>query len=134
MAKRQSKNKPQAINQTITQSVSIGDSWDSAAFSKLLSEQAKANDTAIKSLESAMASAGANQQQLQEQIAQSSMMKDIREVLLKELQDRKIHEETEKLLKIQERKAQQLQNHLKKEIELKQQAAQESDKLNKLRI
>jgi hypothetical protein len=36
MAKRQSKNKPQAINQTITQSVSIGDSWDSAAFSKML--------------------------------------------------------------------------------------------------
>jgi hypothetical protein len=134
MAKRQSKNKPQAINQTITQSVSIGDSWDSAAFSKLLSEQAKANDTAIKSLESAMASAGANQQQLQEQIAQSSMMKDIREVLLKELQDRKIHEETEKLLKIQERKAQQLQNHLKKEIELKQKASEEAGKLNALRI
>jgi hypothetical protein len=134
MAKRQSKNKPAAINQTITQSVSIGDSWDSAAFSKLLAEQAKANDTAIKSLESAMSSAGANQQQLQEQIAQSSMMKDIREVLLKELQDRKIHEETEKLLKIQERKAQQLQNHLKKEIELKQQAVQESDRLNKIRI
>lgn len=134
MAKRQSRNKPAQINQSITQSVSIGDSWDSAAFSKLLSEQAKANDTAIKSLESAMASAGANQQQLQEQIAQSSMMKDIREVLLKELQDRKIHEETEKLLKIQERKAQQLQNHLKKEIEIKQKASEESDKLNKLRI
>jgi hypothetical protein len=134
MAKRQSKNKPQAINQTITQSVSIGDSWDSAAFSKLLAEQAKANDTAIKSLESAMSSAGANQQQLQEQIAQSSMMKDIREVLLKELQDRKIHEETEKLLKIQERKAQQLQNHLKKEIELKQKASEEAGKLNALRI
>ena len=134
MAKRQSKNKPAEINQTITQSVSIGDTWDTAAFSKLLAEQSKANDTAIKSLESSMASAGANQQQLQEQIAQSSMMKDIRDVLLKELQDRKIHEETEKLLKIQERKAQQLQNHLKKEIELKQQAAQESDKLNKLRI
>jgi hypothetical protein len=134
MAKRQSKNKPAAINQTITQSVSIGDSWDSAAFSKLLAEQAKANDTAIKSLESAMSSAGANQQQLQEQIAQSSMMKDIREVLLKELQDRKIHEETEKLLKIQERKAQQLQNHLKKEIELKQKASEEAGKLNALRI
>jgi len=134
MAKRHSKNKPAEINQTITQSVSIGDTWDTAAFSKLLAEQSKANDTAIKSLESSMASAGANQQQLQEQIAQSSMMKDIRDVLLKELQDRKIHEETEKLLKIQERKAQQLQNHLKKEIELKQQAAQESDKLNKLRI
>jgi len=134
MAKRQSKNKPAEINQTITQSVSIGDTWDTAAFSKLLAEQSKANDTAIKALESSMASAGANQQQLQEQIAQSSMMKDIREVLLKELQDRKIHEETEKLLKIQERKAQQLQNHLKKEIELKQQAVQESDKLNKIRI
>jgi hypothetical protein len=134
MAKRQSRNKPAQINQSITQSVSIGDSWDSAAFSKLLSEQAKANETAIKSLESAMSSAGANQQQLQEQIAQSSMMKDIRDVLLKELQDRKIHEETEKLLKIQERKAQQLQNHLKKEIEIKQKASEESDKLNKLRI
>lgn len=134
MAKRQSKNKPAQINQSITQSVSIGDTWDTAAFSKLLAEQAKANDTAIKSLESAMSSAGANQQQLQEQIAQSSMMKDIRDVLLKELQDRKIHEETEKLLKIQERKAQQLQNHLKKEIELKQKASEEAANLNKLRI
>ena len=134
MAKRQSTNKPAAINQSITQSVSIGDTWDTAAFSKLLAEQAKSNETAIKSLESSMASAGANQQQLQEQIAQSSMMKDIRDVLLKELQDRKIHEETEKLLKIQERKAQQLQNHLKKEIELKEKASQEADKLNKLRI
>ena len=36
MAKRQSKNKPAEINQTITQSVSIGDTWDTAAFSKLL--------------------------------------------------------------------------------------------------
>lgn len=134
MAKRQSRNKPAQINQSITQSVSIGDTWDTAAFSKLLAEQAKANDTAIKSLESAMSSAGANQQQLQEQIAQSSMMKDIRDVLLKELQDRKIHEETEKLLKIQERKAQQLQNHLKKEIELKQKASEEAANLNKLRI
>lgn len=121
------------MNQTITQSVSIGDSWDSAAFSKLLAEQAKANDTAIKSLESSMARAGANQQQLQEQIAQSGMMKDIRDVLLKELQDRKIHEETEKLLKIQERKAQQIQNHLKREIELKKEVAEESARLNKLR-
>lgn len=134
MPKRQSKNKPPQINQSITQSVSIGDTWDSRAFSKLLEEQAKANETAIKSLESAMSSAGANQQQLQEQIAQSSMMKDIRDVLLKELQDRKIHEETEKLLKIQERKAQQLQNHLKKEIELKQKASEEAANLNKLRI
>lgn len=133
MAKRQSKNTATPITQSITQSVSIGDTWDTAAFSKLLAEQAKSNETAIKSLESSMASAGANQQQLQEQIAQSSMMKDIRDVLLKELQDRKIHEETEKLLKIQERKAQQLQNHLKKEIELKEKASQEADKLNKLR-
>jgi hypothetical protein len=134
MAKRQSKNagnQPVILNQTISQSVNA---WDSTAFSKLLSEQAKANDTAIKSLESAMASAGANQQQLQEQIAQSSMMKDIREVLLQELNDKKIHAETEKLQKIQERKAQQLQNHLKREIELKQKASQEAANLNKLRI
>jgi hypothetical protein len=134
MAKRQSKNagnQPVILNQTISQSVNA---WDSTAFSKLLSEQAKANDTAIKSLESAMASAGANQQQLQEQIAQSSMMKDIRDVLLQELNDKKIHAETEKLQKIQERKAQQLQNHLKREIELKQKAGQEAAELNKLRI
>jgi uncharacterized glyoxalase superfamily metalloenzyme YdcJ len=107
MAKRQSKNKAPQINQTITQSVSIGKTWDTSAFSKLLEEQAKSNETAIKQLESSMSAAGANQQQLAEQISQSGMMKDIRDVLLKELQDRKIHEETEKLQKIQERKAQQ---------------------------
>jgi hypothetical protein len=133
MAKRQSKNKAPQINQTITQSVSIGKTWDTAAFSKLLEEQAKSNETAIKQLESSMSAAGANQQQLAEQIAQSGMMKDIRNVLLQELQDRKIHEETEKLQKIQERKAQQLQNHLKREIELKQKAVIESDRLNKIR-
>ena len=51
MAKRQSKNagkdQPVILNQTISQSVNA---WDSAAFSKLLSEQAKANETAIKSI------------------------------------------------------------------------------------
>jgi hypothetical protein len=133
MPKRQSKNKAPQINQTITQSVSIGKTWDTAAFSKLLEEQAKSNETAIKQLESSMSAAGANQQQLAEQIAQSGMMKDIRNVLLQELQDRKIHEETEKLQKIQERKAQQLQNHLKREIELKQKAVIEADRLNKIR-
>lgn len=134
MAKRQSKNKPAPqINQTITQSVSIGQTWDSTAFAKLLQEQAKSNETAIKQLESSMAVSGANQLQLAEQVAQSGMMKDIRDVLLRELQDRKIHEETEKLQKIQERKAQQLQNHLKREIELKQKAVQEAERLNKVR-
>jgi hypothetical protein len=133
MPKRQSKNQPAPpiVNVSTTTNVNA---WDSAAFSKLLSEQAKANETAIKSLESSMASAGANQQQLQEQIAQSSMMKDIRDVLLQELNDKKIHAETEKLQKIQELKAQELQNQLKQEIELKQKASEESERLNKLRI
>jgi hypothetical protein len=49
MAKRPSKNKPsmnvQAVNQSITQSVTIGDSWDSAAFSKLLQTQAESLST-----------------------------------------------------------------------------------------
>jgi len=133
MAKRQSKSKPPVVNQTITQSVSIGQTWDSTAFAKLLDEQAQANETAIKALESTMAVAGANQQQLAEQISQSTMMKDIRDVLMQQLNDKKITEETEKLKKIEERKAQQLQNHINRQIELTKQNAEATEKLNRVR-
>jgi hypothetical protein len=103
MAKRQSRNsgkdQPVILNQTISQSVNA---WDSTAFSKLLSEQAKANETAIKSLESSMASAGANQQQLAEQIAQSAMMKDIKEALIAQLQDKQFNEAKVEAIKLKE--------------------------------
>ena len=103
MAKRQSKNsgkdQPVILNQTISQSVNA---WDSTAFSKLLSEQAKANETAIKSLESSMASAGANQQQLAEQIAQSAMMKDIKEALIAQLQDKQFNEAKIEAIKLKD--------------------------------
>jgi len=134
MAKRQSKNagNQQAVilNQTISQSVTA---WDSTAFAKLLEEQAQANQTAVKALESSMAVAGANQEQLAEQISQSSMMKDIRDVLMQQLNDKKIHEETEKLKKIEERKAQRLQSHIKKQTELTQQNAEATARLNRVR-
>jgi hypothetical protein len=76
--------------------------WDSTAFSKLLSEQAKANETAIKSLESSMAQAGANQQQLAEQISQSAMMKDIKEALIAQLQDKQFNEAKQEAIKLKE--------------------------------
>lgn len=122
MAKRQSKNKPQAINQTITQSVSIGDTWDSRAFSKLLSEQAKANETAIKSLESSMAQAGANQQQLAEQIAQSAMMKDIKEALIAQLQDKQFNEAKLEAIKLKDQeklKIKESNDALKENLQLR---------------
>jgi hypothetical protein len=103
MAKRQSRNsgkdQPVILNQTISQSVNA---WDSTAFSKLLSEQAKANETAIKSLESSMASAGSNQQQLAEQIAQSAMMKDIKEALIAQLQDKQFNEAKVEAIKLKD--------------------------------
>jgi hypothetical protein len=91
MAKRQSKNRPepkQPIN--VSQTVNIGQTWDSAAFAKLLQEQAKSNETAIKNLETAMASAGANQQQLAEQIEQSALMKDVRDLIFIQLEDNRL--------------------------------------------
>ena len=102
MAKKNRGPRPPVVNQTITQSVSIGQTWDSAAFTKLLSEQAKANDTAIKALESSMAQAGANQQQLAEQIAQSAMMKDIKEALIAQLQDKQFTEAKQQAIKLKE--------------------------------
>ena len=132
MAKRQSKNQPATpvVNVSTTTNVNA---WDSTAFAKLLDEQARANETAIKALESTMAVAGANQQQLAEQISQSTMMKDIRDVLMQQLNDKKITEETEKLKKIEERKAQQLQNHINRQIELTKQNAEATEKLNRVR-
>ena len=100
MPKRQSKNKTPPLN--ITQSVNIGDTWDSAAFAKLLKEQAKSNETAIKQLETAMGAASANQQQLAEQIAQTSMMKDIKEALIAQLQDRKFEQLKQEQIKLKE--------------------------------
>ena len=126
MAKRQSRNKPAQINQTITQSVSIGQTWDSAAFSKLLSEQAKANETAIKSLESSMASAGANQQQLAEQIAQSAMMKDIKEALIAQLQDKQFNEAKVQAIKLKEQeklKIKESNDALKENLHLRKEEA-----------
>lgn len=99
---RAARNAPKLMSQTITQSVSIGDQWDSAAFAKLLQEQAKSNETAIKQLEVAMGSASANQQQLAEQIAQSTMMKDIKDVLIAQLQDKKFSEAKERAIKLKE--------------------------------
>jgi len=101
MAKRNSKNqpKPPVVNVSTTTNVNA---WDSAAFSKLLSEQAKANETAIKQLESSMAQAGANQQQLAEQIAQSAMMKDIKEALIAQLQDKQFTEAKQEAIKLKE--------------------------------
>ena len=132
MAKRQSKSKPPVVNVSQTVSTTVN-AWDSTAFAKLLDEQAQANETAIKALESTMAVAGANQQQLAEQISQSTMMKDIRDVLMQQLNDKKITEETEKLKKIEERKAQQLQNHVNRQIELTKQNAEATEKLNRVR-
>jgi hypothetical protein len=101
MAKRQSKNKPAEVIKSVNvnQTVNVGDTWDSVAFAKLLQEQSKANETAIKNLETAMASAGANQQQLQQQIAQSAMMKDIKDILLAELQDKQFKRLKEEAVK-----------------------------------
>jgi len=122
MAKRQSKNADKQaviLNQTITQSVTA---WDSMAFSKLLSEQAKANETAIKSLESSMASAGANQQQLAEQIAQSAMMKDIKEALIAQLQDKQFNEAKVEAIKLKEQekiKIKESNDALKESLQLR---------------
>jgi len=127
MAKRQSKNagkdQPVILNQTISQSVNA---WDSTAFSKLLSEQAKANETAIKSLESSMASAGANQQQLAEQIEQSAMMKDIKEALIAQLQDKQFTEAKQEAIKLKEeekRKIKEANDALKENLQLRKEEA-----------
>jgi hypothetical protein len=123
MAKRQSKNRPepkQPIN--VSQTVNIGQTWDSAAFAKLLQEQAKSNETAIKQLETAMGSASANQQQLAEQIAQSSMMKDIKEILIAELQDKKFQQLKEEALKKKQEEAEAIKkanDQLKENIQLR---------------
>ena len=126
MAKRQSKNagnQPVILNQTISQSVNA---WDSTAFSKLLSEQAKANETAIKSLESSMVSAGANQQQLAEQIAQSAMMKDIKEALIAQLQDKKFNEAKVEAIKLKDQeklKIKEANDALKENLQLRKEEA-----------
>ena len=127
MARRQSRNagkdKPVILNQTISQSVNA---WDSTAFSKLLSEQAKANETAIKSLESSMVSAGANQQQLAEQIAQSAMMKDIKEALIAQLQDKKFNEAKVEAIKLKDQeklKIKEANDALKENIQLRNEEA-----------
>jgi hypothetical protein len=127
MARRQSRNagkdKPVILNQTISQSVNA---WDSTAFSKLLSEQAKANETAIKSLESSMVSAGANQQQLAEQIAQSAMMKDIKEALIAQLQDKKFNEAKVEAIKLKDQeklKIKEANDALKENLQLRKEEA-----------
>ena len=125
MAKRNSKNQPAApvVNVSTTTNVNA---WDSAAFSKLLSEQAKANETAIKSLESSMAQAGANQQQLAEQIAQSAMMKDIKEALIAQLQDKQFNEAKLEAIKLKDQEKQKIKeanDALKENLQLRKEEA-----------
>jgi len=119
MAKRNSKNQPPVVNVSTTTNVNA---WDSAAFSKLLSEQAKANETAIKQLESSMAQAGANQQQLAEQIAQSAMMKDIKEALIAQLQDKQFNEAKLEAIKLKDQeklKIKEANDALKENLQLR---------------
>jgi hypothetical protein len=125
MAKRNSKNqpKPPVVNVSTTTNVNA---WDSAAFSKLLSEQAKANETAIKSLESSMIQAGANQQQLAEQIAQSAMMKDIKEALIAQLQDKKFTEAKLEAIKLKDQeklRIKETNDAIKENIQLRKEEA-----------
>lgn len=123
---RAARNAPKLMSQTITQSVSIGDQWDSAAFAKLLQEQAKSNETAIKQLETAMGSAAANQQQLSEQIAQSTMMKDIRGILLDQLKDREFERLRQDQLKFREQEKQRIKEaneEFKKQLHLRAEEA-----------
>jgi hypothetical protein len=125
MAKRNSKNqpKPPVVNVSTTTNVNA---WDSAAFSKLLSEQAKANETAIKQLESSMAQAGANQQQLAEQIAQSAMMKDIKEALIAQLQDKQFNEAKLEAIKLKDQekaKIKEANDALKENLQLRKEEA-----------
>jgi len=123
MAKRNSKNQPPVVNVSTTTNVNA---WDSAAFSKLLSEQAKANETAIKQLESSMAQAGANQQQLAEQIAQSAMMKDIKEALIAQLQDKQFTEAKLEAIKLKDQEKQKIKeanDALKENLQLRKEEA-----------
>jgi hypothetical protein len=121
MAKKNRGPRPPVVN--VSQSVSTTvNAWDSTAFSKLLSEQAKANETAIKSLESSMAQAGANQQQLAEQIAQSAMMKDIKEALIAQLQDKQFTEAKQQAIKLKEQekiKIKESNDALKENLQLR---------------
>lgn len=125
MAKKNRGPKPPVVN--VSQSVSTTvNAWDSTAFSKLLSEQAKANETAIKSLESSMAQAGANQQQLAEQIAQSAMMKDIKEALIAQLQDKQFTEAKQQAIKLKEQEKLRIKESndaLKENLQLRKEEA-----------
>lgn len=123
---RAARNAPKLMSQTITQSVSIGDQWDSKAFAKLLQEQAQSNQTAIKQLETAMGAAAANQQQLAEQIAQTSMMKDIKEVLIAQLQDKKFNDAKQQAIKLKEAekaRLKQVNDQLKENLVLRREEA-----------
>jgi len=123
MAKKNRGPRPPVVNVSTTTNVNA---WDSAAFSKLLSEQAKANETAIKSLESSMAQAGANQQQLAEQIAQSAMMKDIKEALIAQLQDKQFNEAKVEAIKLKEQeklRIKEANDALKENLQLRKEEA-----------
>ena len=123
MAKKNRGPKPPVVNVSTTTNVNA---WDSAAFSKLLSEQAKANETAIKQLESSMAQAGANQQQLAEQIAQSAMMKDIKEALIAQLQDKQFNEAKLEAIKLKDQEKQKIKeanDALKENLQLRKEEA-----------
>ena len=123
MAKKNRGPKPPVVNVSTTTNVNA---WDSAAFSKLLTEQAKANETAIKQLESSMAQAGANQQQLAEQIAQSAMMKDIKESLIAQLQDKQFNEAKLEAIKLKDQEKQKIKeanDALKENLQLRKEEA-----------
>jgi len=123
MAKKNRGPKPPVVNVSTTTNVNA---WDSAAFSKLLTEQAKANETAIKQLESSMAQAGANQQQLAEQIAQSAMMKDIKEALIAQLQDKQFNEAKLEAIKLKDQEKQKIKeanDALKENLQLRKEEA-----------
>lgn len=123
MAKKNRGPRPPVVNVNTSTTVNA---WDSTAFSKLLSEQAKANETAIKNLESAMQTAGANQQQLAEAIAQTTMMKDMKDILLAQLNDKRADQLKEKQLKFKEeekRRIKESNDALKQNLELRREEA-----------
>jgi len=73
-----------------------------------------------------MAQAGANQQQLAEQIAQSAMMKDIKEALIAQLQDKQFNEAKLEAIKLKDQEKQKIKeanDALKENLQLRKEEA-----------
>jgi len=73
-----------------------------------------------------MAQAGANQQQLAEQIAQSAMMKDIKEALIAQLQDKQFNEAKLEAIKLKDQeklKIKEANDALKENLQLRKEEA-----------